>query len=116
MGSQFVELKHLPHYMITESKLKKTAVDHNHDIFASLNAKESIVLRMFFEAFKRKKKIGRRQISDQAFDKNVSLSENDVRVILKHLKELGYIEVNLGRGGSNITQKGIELIEEKSVK
>jgi len=108
VGTDMITMNHLPYYMKEQMK-----EDHatSHETFSGLNEKESYVLRRFYDAFKEKRKMGRRSLSAAAYDDNEFLSEYDIRSILATLKELHYIHVGVGRGGSTITKAGIQLVE-----
>lgn len=82
--------------------------------FYNLDERQSFVLRLFYEAFEQRTKLGRKSISEKAFENSIHLTEYDVRSILYELKTLGYIHVRVGRGGSTITQKGMELIKNRN--
>jgi len=104
LQTEVVELQHLPYYM------KKNYKTHTNNIIINgLDEKQSFVLNLFYEAFKNKVKLGRRSISQKAFENNMHLSEYDVRAILHQLQDLGYVNIGHGRGGSTITRKGIDL-------
>jgi transcriptional regulator with PAS, ATPase and Fis domain len=111
IGTDLITLDHLPFHMKEYSKLNK--LDSISDNISKLSVKEIFVLKLFYNAFKERVKLGRRSISEKAFSKNMHLSEYDVRRILNNLKEYGYINVEIGRGGSTITEKGIKFIELK---
>lgn len=111
LGTSIIEISQLPSYM--KEQMKET-IDYKDVFYDGLNEKESYVIKQFYEAFKNKRKIGRRSLSDAAYADNVFLSEYDIRSILKDLKNLGYIDVGLGRGGSTITKKGIELVNKEN--
>lgn len=106
LGIETVELKDLPYYMKVHSKIQSSNL-----IIKGLDERQTFVLRLFYEAFKNKVKLGRRSISRKAFENELHLSEYDVRAILHQLKALGYINLGLGRGGSTITPKGIDLFK-----
>jgi transcriptional regulator with PAS, ATPase and Fis domain len=106
LGTEVVELSHLPYYMKVHSQIKSDNI-----IIKGLDERQAFVLRLFYEAFKNKLKLGRRSISKKAFENDLHLSEYDVRAILHELRGLGYLNLGLGRGGSTITQKGIELFK-----
>ncbi len=106
IGSKVIELSHLPYYMKAHSETRK-----NRTAVKGLDERQAFVLELFYEAFRNRVKLGRRSISNIAFENNLYLSEYDARAILHQLKGLGYIELGQGRGGSTITRKGIELFE-----
>lgn len=109
IGVDLITLEHLPFHMKEYSKannLKKIS-----QTISNLDKNETFVLKLFYDAFKNKLKLGRRSISQKAFENNLHLSEYDVRRILNDLKNYNYINVETGRGGSTITKEGIQLIE-----
>lgn len=106
LQTEVIELKHLPYYMKKHSKTQT-----NNIVINGLDERQSFVLKLFYDAFKNKVKLGRRSISQKAFENNMHLSEYDVRAILHQLQDLGYVNIGLGRGGSTITSKGIELFK-----
>lgn len=110
IGVRLITLDHLPYHMKTF--LKETVDKENEINLLNLTNDESFVLNQYYNAFKDRVKLGRKSISMKAFENNRFLSEYDVRKILTDLSRYGYINVSVGRGGSTITKKGIELIEE----
>lgn len=109
MGTELITLEDLPFHMKEYSKvnnLKKIS-----ETISNLNRNETFVLRLFYDAFNNRVKLGRRSISKRAFESNLHLSEYDVRRILNDLKNYNYINVETGRGGSTITMEGIKLME-----
>ncbi|MCY6483851.1 sigma 54-interacting transcriptional regulator [Clostridium aestuarii] len=110
IGTNLITLEHLPFHMkqyLDVINFKKTS-----ETISKLNKRETFVLKLFYDSFKNRVKLGRRSISEKAFENNIHLSEYDVRKILNDLKNYGYINVEVGRGGSTITKEGIKLIEE----
>ena len=57
-----------------------------------------------------KKTVGRSSIMNKLGEKEVIISEGEVRNILASLKELDIIESEVGRKGSELTNKGIRLL------
>ncbi|WP_419725479.1 sigma-54 interaction domain-containing protein [Terrisporobacter petrolearius] len=57
-----------------------------------------------------KKSVGRSSIMNKLGEKEVIISEGEVRNILASLKELDIIESEVGRKGSELTNKGIRLL------
>jgi len=109
IGMDLITLEHLPFHMKEYSKvnsLKKAA-----QTISNLDKHETFVLKLFYDAFKNKVKLGRRSISKKAFENNLHLSEYDVRKILNDLKDYNYINVETGRRGSTITEVGVQLME-----
>ncbi len=108
MGLEVITMDHLPYHMQVQ-KVKQESRPLQR--FANLGEKESYILSKFYEAFKVKKKLGRKRLAQIAYDEGMFLSEYDIRSILVCLKDLGYIHVETGRGGSTISRLGIEIVE-----
>jgi transcriptional regulator with PAS, ATPase and Fis domain len=108
IGSTSIHLDQLPFHMKHEqiSIEKEESKTYGH-----LSDNESYILKTFYEAFKARKKLGRKSLSEKAFEDNMFLSEYDIRKILYTLRDYEYINVEGGRGGSTISKKGIELVE-----
>ena len=69
------------------------------------------VLDCLEESLKNRKRIGRRSIVEIANEKEVFLSENEVRGILNILKDYKMVSLSNGRGGTQITELGIETLK-----
>src|SRR5699024_7446009 len=69
--------------------------------------KHRIVLDILYKAFLEKEKLGRRSISQKAYENNHHISEYDVKGILDELNELDLVDISIGRGGTTISKKGI---------
>ena len=52
----------------------------------------------------------RTKILNRLHEKDLYLSENNLRLILKDLKDQGYINIDQGRKGTTITPKGIDFL------
>lgn len=109
VGEDRITMEHLPFHMKRRTPKKIAQVSESP--IKGLNESESFVLRQFYLAFQAKKKLGRKSISQLAFQADVFLSEYDVRKVCKDLEAQGYIHISTGRGGSTISKKGIEQIE-----
>lgn len=109
LGTPRITMDQLPYYMQQEIG---TADDEPIPVYKGLNDKESYVLQQFYHAFKNKRKMGRRSLSERAYADGIFLSEYDIRSILTVLKDMDYIQVGLGRGGSTISKRGLKVIEE----
>jgi transcriptional regulator with PAS, ATPase and Fis domain len=108
LGTDVFSMEQLPFHMRKKNFSKPS---YKSEIYVGLNEKESYILNKFYEAFKLKKKLGRKSLSNMAFEENMFLSEYDIRAIMMSLKNLGYIDVESGRGGSTISKNGIEIVE-----
>lgn len=64
------------------------------------------VLKELKDAYINNRRIGRRSISEIAGKKNVFISEQEARAILLNLEKYKMVEINMGRGGTVITDFG----------
>jgi len=58
--------------------------------------------------------IGRRRLTKIVYEYGLDLTENEIRSKMKRLKGMGLVNVNIGRGGTKISEKG-ELLLQKLV-
>jgi transcriptional regulator with GAF, ATPase, and Fis domain len=56
-------------------------------------------------------RIGRRRIAELAEEKDIFLSENEIRGILNVLREQGLVSLSNGRGGTQISSLGVKVLE-----
>lgn len=71
---------------------------------------ERVILEILYDAERRGQSIGREKILLEAQMREIKLTQPQVRKILGRLEEIGYVTVTKGRGGSNITKKGVDWI------
>lgn len=71
---------------------------------------ERVILEILYDAERRGQSIGREKILLEAQMREIKLTQPQVRKILGRLEENGYVTVTKGRGGSNITKKGVDWI------
>lgn len=71
---------------------------------------EQVILEILYDAERRGQSIGREKILLEAQMREIKLTQPQVRKILGRLEENGYVTVTKGRGGSNITKKGVDWI------
>lgn len=109
LGKKSIQISDLP-YHIKNSETKAASVT-NHLEKKGLNDEESVILEILYEAFTKGKKMGRRSISKRAFEKNYPVTEYEVKRIVEELSHKDLVDINLGRGGTSISQKGISLFE-----
>lgn len=107
IGTDIITLEQLPYHMQRSVTAEYTPT---RILIEGLNEKENYVLHQLYQAYKEKKKLGRKSLSEIAYNEGVFLSEYDIRGIFLTLKELGYINISSGRGGSTISQQGIKII------
>ena len=69
------------------------------------------VLKILYKAKKESITLGRKNISDLSKNTEYHLSEQEVRTIISCLEKNQLVLVSRGRKGSEITKKGIELVE-----
>lgn len=110
LGKGNISIEDLPYHI----KNKSVTLDINFKkkdlLKMGCNEKELETLKILYEAFNEKKKLGRRSISQKAFEKNISLTEYEVKQIMENLSNKGLVEIGRGRGGTSISSKGIDLI------
>ncbi|MBP1744560.1 MAG: hypothetical protein H6Q58_1538 [Firmicutes bacterium] len=72
------------------------------------------VMEQLLLCYENRTGIGRRALSKIIEEKNIFLSEPEIRTMLMNLEEHGMITVSRGRGGSKLTETGLNFI--KSIK
>ena len=75
-------------------------------------SKYIFVLKALYKARINRKRTGRRSIYNKALDENFYISEKEIRNILVELDKKSYIIIQKGRGGSALTEDGVDLVEE----
>lgn len=91
--------EHLPEYMMTQSD--KTIVDI-----------EQLILLILAKAQKDSLKLGRKSLSDALKNHDVYVSEQEIRPYLEKLIDKGLVISRKGRGGTQITMKGLHHINQ----
>ncbi|RDY24359.1 AAA family ATPase [Romboutsia maritimum] len=82
------------------------------DIFPREKVEKYVyVLKMFYKAKKEKVSIGRKNISDASQNTDYPLSEQEARTIISYLAKNQLVLISRGRKGSEITSKGIEMVD-----
>ncbi|MGI6211876.1 MAG: sigma 54-interacting transcriptional regulator [Anaerovoracaceae bacterium] len=76
------------------------------------NEDRAFVLDQIYQAHEERKYIGRKGIADAAEEEGRTLTEGQIRRILKELEEDGLVVVGKGRAGSRLTKKGLKRMEE----
>lgn len=108
VGKSLITLEDLPHYM-HQSPLEGKS--ENKALSGPLDENEAFVLSLLHESFIKRKRLGRKTISEKAFEAQLYLSEYDIRAIMNSLKEKDLIWVSSGRGGTTISPRGIDFIK-----
>lgn len=105
MGSNTIVKGDLP-YNFKENK-EYIANEETSDLLKE----DQAILKLIYSNMLSKKKIGRRKIAEVLESKNILLTEREVRNKIEDLKTKGYVEIGIGRQGTKITSKGIEVVE-----
>lgn len=75
---------------------------------------ETEILKIIYCENSNNRKVGRKSISNKLSKIDIYMSEQEVRKKLIHLNELGFVYITNGRGGTKITNEGLEYLQ-KSV-
>jgi transcriptional regulator with PAS, ATPase and Fis domain len=70
------------------------------------------VLRQLEKGLKENKRLGRRSIYKECENKSLFISEQEIRTILMNLEKCGMARILKGRGGSVITETGLEALKQ----
>ncbi len=62
--------------------------------------------------YRRRVRSGRRSLHQNALERGLFLSEAQIRKLLVQLEQSGYVQLSSGRGGTLITQAGIEALRQ----
>lgn len=73
--------------------------------------KSRLILTMLADGLEEGRKMGRKYLVQEAKKTGVSLSEYETRGILEAMEREGYVKRSKGRGGTQITEKGYQLVE-----
>ena len=71
------------------------------------------LLECLYDCYQRKVRIGRRGLCQQAKERNIFLSEGNVRKLLIEMERTGHVRTDGGRSGTSITRMGIAMVESK---
>lgn len=124
LDKKIIEVSDLPEYILDSIDIKKissnkskSSTDSSNNI-SSYNFKRSLneyifILEQLNNAYNLKQRIGRRKLYDIALLNNVFLTEQQIRSILIELQDLGLVSILSGRGGSVITDSGINFLKEQ---
>lgn len=116
LDKKVVEICDLPEYIRETIKNEidcSEIVSDNVNIIDNLKRPLSdyiFILKKLNEAYLFKQRIGRRKIYEYALEENVFLTEQQIRNILLELQCFDFVKVLSGRGGSIITEKGINFL------
>lgn len=73
---------------------------------SNLTLREYRILQVLGELYLENKSAGRQNIVSRCLTKGFAVSEHEIRMTLKELKEKGYINIDVGRGGTRLTEQG----------
>lgn len=115
LGIKTIDLEDLPFY---REKSHKSIFNSNEEIIFKkfLSEIDKDVEKYIFllseldRGYKNKKRMGRRSLYKIARQKNIFLSEQEIRVMLIELEKNLMIKINRGRGGSVITNFGEKVL------
>lgn len=109
----------LPDYILEsiESENQCAKILEVEKTYQKLNFKRDLneyifVLEKINQAYNLKQRIGRRKIYEYAVEEQVFLTEQQIRSILLELQGFELVKILSGRGGSIITEKGIEFLKQ----
>jgi transcriptional regulator with PAS, ATPase and Fis domain len=69
------------------------------------------VLKQLEKGFRENKRLGRRSIYKECENNSLFISEQEIRTILMNLEKCGMAKILKGRGGSVITETGLEILK-----
>lgn len=96
-----------------EGEVNDNAADDNEAdmVYQAAVDKKRFVLNQLALAWKEGKTAGREKILEAAKKDHISMTQKQVRVLLDELAKEGLIQVGRGRGGSKITEKGLNKLK-----
>lgn len=108
-GCNFTE-ENLPEYLLSQEKEYDSLSDSYSEELKMIGDPYELyaVLAILKEAKMSNYKIGRNKLSQILAQRNIKITEQETRTILKKLEKAGYVLVRKGRAGSIITQKGLK--------
>jgi transcriptional regulator with PAS, ATPase and Fis domain len=113
LDKELIQIEDLPYHL---KRIKRASVPLNAVEYHEMSDQSDnhlFILSLLYQAFLDKKRLGRKSLSKQAQAAGRFLSEYDIKKILQILTTKGLAISHLGRGGSFISQKGIEYIENR---
>ena len=69
-----------------------------------------MVLQLIHQAARQGRPAGRDSLLTAARQMNRPLSQQQVRRLMSELAQLGYLRIERGRGGSHLTEQGLQLL------
>lgn len=106
--------KDLPWYIINEAKILEDEGDC--EVKYKDEEVEILILDCLLESHFKKTKLGRKTLSKKLEEKEIYITEQEMRNILKDMEEKNIVKISKGRGGTEITSHGIEYLKLKNLK
>ncbi|MDM8533180.1 sigma 54-interacting transcriptional regulator [Clostridiaceae bacterium HSG29] len=110
LGKYEISIEDLPESMHFNSEIRPNIVE------VKINNKESVedvILEILYTKAREGKKVGRKQLASILSSRDYFYSEQEVRNFLLVMQEKGLVNISRGRGGTVITQEGLEMINNK---
>ncbi|MCB6609561.1 sigma 54-interacting transcriptional regulator [[Clostridium] symbiosum] len=104
-----IRVEDFPEYMLSEKPAVRLQAHSEMSV-------ESEILTELYGLRLKGEKTGRKKLADNLQMKGIPLTEAEIRVYLERLQEKEYVSIHKGRGGTQITQKGIHSIMKGSGK
>lgn len=113
LGKKTIQIEDLPYHMkaCTNRSPGKAVMPEEPAEAPPGTDKERLVLELLHKGFLEHQRLGRKSLSLQADAAGHFLSEHEIKRILKALARRGFVESAVGRGGSCISLKGIQRIQ-----
>lgn len=116
----FINIEDLPATFLEEINFNKISYARNYDntLLMEILPSEKLekymyVLKTLYNAKKENISLGRKNISELSKNSECHLSEQEVRTIISYLSKKQLVVVSRGRKGTELTLKGVEMVEKK---
>lgn len=116
----FINIEDLPATFLEEINFNEISYARNYDntLLMEILPSEKLekymyVLKTLYNAKKENISLGRKNISELSKNSECHLSEQEVRTIISYLSKKQLVVVSRGRKGTELTLKGVEMVEKK---
>lgn len=116
----FINIEDLPATFLEEINFNEISYARNYDnsLLMEILPSEKLekymyVLKILYNAKKENISLGRKNISELSKNSECHLSEQEVRTIISYLSKKQLVVVSRGRKGTELTLKGVEMVEKK---
>lgn len=116
----FINIEDLPATFLEEINFNEISYARNYDNILLMEIlpsekleKYMYVLKTLYNAKKENISLGRKNISELSKNSECHLSEQEVRTIISYLSKKQLVVVSRGRKGTELTLKGVEMVEKK---